>query len=103
VFTIAESPDGKIVRDEETNSIYLLTPCCNATAKGSSAGGVGMTVCRSCYIEIDTVYGCSWPAEQAEAVIEQRFNATRTPGYLDELITKAAATSPSTSTRKETN
>lgn len=35
--------------------IYLLTPCCGASAKGSGEG----VVCRSCYRPIPSVFGAA--------------------------------------------
>ena len=32
---------------------FYITPCCDASAKGS----MGATVCRNCYREIDPAYG----------------------------------------------
>lgn len=37
--------------------VYPLTPCCQASAKGSMAGGEPATVCRVCYREIDPLLG----------------------------------------------
>jgi hypothetical protein len=36
--------------------LYPLTPCCQASAKGSGSA----VVCRGCYQEIDTLFGMSW-------------------------------------------
>ncbi|BDB63254.1 hypothetical protein [Rhodococcus sp. RDE2] len=35
---------------------YHLTPCCDASAKGS----LGSIVCRSCYQEVCPMYGMGW-------------------------------------------
>ena len=35
---------------------YYLTPCCDATGKGSDGG----TVCRSCYRYVDSLLGMGW-------------------------------------------
>lgn len=36
---------------------YPLTPCCNASGKGSIAGSGPAVVCRSCYKEVGYEFG----------------------------------------------
>ena len=36
--------------------VYPLTPCCNASAKGSEGG----IVCRKCYHEVPPGFGMGW-------------------------------------------
>lgn len=43
---------GRIVWDEETGLVYLLTPCCHASAKGTTRG----IVCRGCYAPVGMRY-----------------------------------------------
>lgn len=45
--------------------VYPLTPCCQASAKGSIAGDYPATVCRNCYEEVDDSFGDCWqPTEE---------------------------------------
>lgn len=49
---------GDIVWDSETGLVYRLTPCCAASAKGTTKG----VVCRGCYKKISNFYceaGCA--------------------------------------------
>ena len=40
---------------------YPLTPCCDATGKGSmTAYGEGCVACRSCHHEVDDAFGGCW-------------------------------------------
>lgn len=56
-YTITVMRDGDI--------FYPLTPCCNATGKGMDyEHGVG---CRSCYNEVDSVFGTCWVGDDAFA------------------------------------
>ncbi|UUV32160.1 hypothetical protein NQK81_01545 [Amycolatopsis roodepoortensis] len=50
-------PGRPILHDDGTEKLIPLTPCCNASGKGSeSRTGV---VCRRCYREVDAKYGGS--------------------------------------------
>lgn len=51
--------DGVGIVAEGYGMRYYLTDCCGASAKGSVGGenGMGATVCRSCYYEIDYALG----------------------------------------------
>lgn len=44
-----------VLRDDQTEYLVPLTPCCQATGKG--AGCSTGVVCRSCFEEVDTKYG----------------------------------------------
>jgi hypothetical protein len=49
--------------------IYPVTDCCQATAKGTSWG----ICCRSCYNEVDSLFGMGWDqAEWAEDIAKGR-------------------------------
>ena len=48
---LLNAPTGQIVASH--GMIYPLTPCCKASATGTEYG----TACRSCYQEIDPMYG----------------------------------------------
>lgn len=50
--------EATIVKNNDT--YYPLTECCGATATGSE----GATCCRSCYIEVDTIFGISWTEQE---------------------------------------
>jgi len=51
---------------ESYGLVYPLTPCCQASAKGTEYG----TACRACYAEIDPVFGICWTT----AEFEERIN-----------------------------
>lgn len=40
--------------------IYPVTDCCKASAKGTDGG----TCCRSCYNEVDSLFGMGWTQEE---------------------------------------
>jgi len=49
------TPEAPICRDDGAEYLYPLTPCCQASGKGSeSSTGV---VCRACYREVHIKYG----------------------------------------------
>lgn len=56
---------------------YPLTPCCNATGKGSVAGDYPCVVCRSCYREVDPYFGGD--TEVAHTVVSFRLQQKATP------------------------
>lgn len=45
--------------------VYPLTPCCEASGKGSNGG----IVCRSCYEPVESVYAVCAEADNVEAVM----------------------------------
>ncbi|GBF17556.1 hypothetical protein Br6_04963 [Rhodococcus sp. Br-6] len=62
---IDSSTDTDVVdvyRDESIRIVaahgiaYYLTPCCNASGKGS----MDAIVCRSCYVEVDDIFALGW-------------------------------------------
>jgi hypothetical protein len=56
-FTVdGEWCDIDLVVVKNGDRYYPITPCCGATATGSE----GATCCRSCYDEVDTVFGSVW-------------------------------------------
>lgn len=55
VTIVGRSPFGKIAESE--GIFYLLTPCCEASGKGSMVDEVPAIVCRKCYNEVDAIYG----------------------------------------------
>jgi hypothetical protein len=69
--TIIQAP-GLTVAVAKSGTVWLaypLTPCCQASGKGSERG----VVCRSCYNEVSAIYGdCAvvneepgdWPCER---------------------------------------
>ena len=49
--------------------IYPVTDCCKATAKGTDGG----ICCRSCYNEVDSLFGMGWTQEEfAEDIAKGR-------------------------------
>lgn len=50
--------DVAIVKSGEI--YYPLTVCCDAVATGSD----GMTCCRVCYQEVDSIFGICWTEEE---------------------------------------
>lgn len=50
----------------DATSLYLLTPCCGASGKGSMIGNRPAVVCRSCYREVGEDFG--WPFKADELV-----------------------------------
>lgn len=54
VFHFAGVDGVKFVRCHGV--IYPLTPCCNASAKGSASG----VVCRACYEVLPEGWGAGW-------------------------------------------
>lgn len=53
--------DG-ITHVESHGLVYPLTPCCQASATGTDYG----TACRSCYEEIDSIFGICWTTTEFE-------------------------------------
>lgn len=57
---------GHIVLSEtfgNSTMSWALTPCCNASGKGLDDGfGGGMVGCRSCYREVDPIFGADLEA-----------------------------------------
>ena len=43
----------RIILNNNSGMVLLLTPCCDATGKGSEGG----IVCRKCHEEVDPVFG----------------------------------------------
>ena len=44
---------------------HPLTPCCGASGKGSMTDdGEGCVVCRSCYHEVDDIFGTCWVGDE---------------------------------------
>jgi hypothetical protein len=59
-----ESDDLYLVQVFLCDGVYtLLTPCCNASGKGSCNSDSGV-VCRACYEEVDGIHGAFWTPEQ---------------------------------------
>lgn len=55
---------GVLAVDHEVGIAFPLTPCCEASAKGSGDG----IVCRACYAWVPESFGgCYTPAEMPEA------------------------------------
>ncbi|GEM_PF-1095490 len=60
--TSHDSTIRELYQDESAHIVascglaYYLTPCCDATAKGS----MGSIVCRSCYEDVDHLFGMGW-------------------------------------------
>ncbi|ACF33972.1 hypothetical protein KAMIYU_9 [Mycobacterium phage Kamiyu] len=50
---------GQLAYWPEHSMVGYLTPCCEATAKGSGDG----VVCRKCYQPVDERLGGAWDAE----------------------------------------
>lgn len=48
---------GTIVLDFDVRGVLVLTPCCEASGKGSYSDGRPATVCRSCYVKVDDIHG----------------------------------------------
>lgn len=53
---IHRTPCGVAVADS-TFGVYLLTPCCGATGKGSVTGDTPTVVCRRCHRQVPDCYG----------------------------------------------
>lgn len=56
-------PEGYVIVQDD-GMTFMLTACCNATAKGSEWG----TVCRACYNDVDSYLGCQPDAVAATPV-----------------------------------
>ena len=57
IVTLGEGPYGKVVWDkDDTQLVYVLTPCCNATGKGVEYSAT-FVACRACYRDVDPIYG----------------------------------------------
>lgn len=54
---VADLYRNESIRVVATHGIaYYLTPCCNASGKGS----MDAIVCRSCYTEVDDIFAMGW-------------------------------------------
>lgn len=75
-------------------TVYPLTPCCAASAKGSMAGDEPATVCRACYHEIDPMLGdCAVVSSPTfEADLNRLCRTVGTEGYEGILERVRAAT-----------
>jgi hypothetical protein len=58
IYTLNGIPGVQFVKS--FNTIYPLTKCCQATAKGSD----GCVVCRKCYREVDPIFGMAWTEDE---------------------------------------
>lgn len=47
---------GTFAVNLDVGTIYRLTPCCNASGKGSMVGDRPAIVCRACYKEVGDVF-----------------------------------------------
>lgn len=57
LMVVGKDADGNLVCLASWGGHYALTPCCNATGKGSVAGGYPATVCRNCYKDVGFYFG----------------------------------------------
>ena len=59
--------------------LYLLTPCCQASAKGSANSPTGV-VCRACYMPIPAWMGWGVSVVNAESAVESVTDLLREHG-----------------------
>ena len=70
IYTLNGIPGVHIVKS--FNTIYPLTKCCQASAKGSD----DCVVCRKCYREVDPIFGMGWSEAEFEAELPLLKKAT---------------------------
>jgi hypothetical protein len=50
----------------DNDGVWPLTPCCQATGKGSTNSDTGV-ICRACYDDVDPFYGDFWTHDEWKA------------------------------------